>query len=210
MLTFERRARTKGFSIIIGVDEAGRGPLAGPVVASAVWLGAHRFRSIIRDSKQMTPHQRQIAYEEILQHAQIGIGIVDAATIDKINILQGTFQAMTQAVQDLLSKISPESKNLSKMARSICLLIDGNRFATSLPFLYETIVKGDAKSLSIACASIVAKVVRDRIMDDYDTIYPGYGFAKHKGYPTVFHRQQIRRLGYSAIHRKTFQCEISA
>ena len=209
MLSFERQAKKKGFHIIIGIDEAGRGPLAGPVVASAAWLHAHRFRAIIRDSKQMTPCQREVAYEEILRHADVGVGIVDAVVIDQINILQATFQAMTQAVNDLILQIDIGKKNPALLAKKTCLLVDGNRFQTSLPFAYQTIVKGDSKSLSIACASIVAKVTRDRLMDEYDKMYPEYGFKQHKGYPTLAHRQQIKQLGFSPIHRRTFQCEIA-
>ncbi|HQL41333.1 MAG TPA: ribonuclease HII [Candidatus Omnitrophota bacterium] len=208
MLSFERQAKKKGFEVIIGIDEAGRGPLAGPVVASAVWLTRDRFPCVIKDSKQMTPQQRQKAYHEILGHAHVGIGMIDAKTIDRVNILQATFQAMAKAVCDLVEKI-PENKTRSlDFQKKVFLLVDGNRFETSLPFAYQTIIAGDSHSLSIACASIVAKVTRDAIMDRYDKMYPQYGFRRHKGYPTFAHRQQIRHLGFCAIHRKTFHCGV--
>lgn len=206
MLSFERQAKTHGFSIIIGIDEAGRGPLAGPVVASAVLLKNPRFKAVIRDSKKMTKAQRERAFDEIFKKAHVGIGLVDAKMIDRINILEATFLAMTEAVNDLLEKI-PKLKS-KKFTGQVYLLIDGNRFKSTLPFAYKTIIKGDSLSLSIACASVVAKVTRDRLMDNYGVQYPQYGFAQHKGYPTLAHKRKIAEYGFSPIHRKTFNSEI--
>lgn len=208
MLSFEHQAKTQGYSIIIGIDEAGRGPLAGPVVASAVVLKDPHFNSVIRDSKKMTKVQRERAFDEIFKKAHVGIGLVDAKAIDRINILEATFLAMTEAVNDLLAKIPGLNPEDTRLVDQVCLLVDGNRFKTTLPFSFKTIIKGDSLSLSIACASVVAKVTRDRLMDDYHKIYPQYGFAQHKGYPTVAHKQKIAEHGFSLIHRKTFNATI--
>ncbi|MFA6379104.1 MAG: ribonuclease HII [Candidatus Omnitrophota bacterium] len=205
MLSFEDQAKQEGFKIIIGVDEAGRGPLAGPVVASAVILREYQFDCVIRDSKKMSARQRAKAYDEILQKGYVGLGQSDHARIDRDNILQATFHAMTQAVQDLLTKIPQEDFSETEFIKKVYLLIDGNLFKTNLPFAYKTIIQGDSLSLSIACASIMAKVTRDRIMEDYDKVYPQYGFAKHKGYPTLKHKEQIKISGLTPIHRKTFK-----
>ena len=176
---------------IAGVDEAGRGPLAGPVVACAVMPGDVTFKSRIDDSKRLTPSLREKACSEILEKAIVGVGIVDWVTIDKLNILKATKLAMREA----LARLHP-SPGLA--------LIDGNmRF--ELPYKYLSLIRGERKSLAIACASIVAKVTRDTIMSYYDNIYPQYGFAKHKGYPTRDHITAIKRYGPSPIHRKTFR-----
>ena len=205
MLSFERQAKDQGFSTIIGIDEAGRGPLAGPVVASAVLLKSDQFESVIRDSKKMSHAQRLCAYDEIFKKAYVGVGQADEKLIDRINILQATFYAMTQAVKDLLTKIPQEKTSGKNFTSQVCLLVDGGLFKTDLPFAYKTIVKGDSLSLSIACASIIAKVTRDHAMDSYDKIYPQYGFAQHKGYPTLVHKEKIKEFGLSDIHRKTFK-----
>ncbi|MDD3375679.1 MAG: ribonuclease HII [Candidatus Omnitrophica bacterium] len=205
MLSYENKAKKNGFQTIIGIDEAGRGPLAGPVVACAVLLKNHDFESTIRDSKKMTPKQRQIACREILEKSHVGIGLSDAKLIDHINILKATFHAMTLAVEDLLSKLPMANISKEQLEKQTCLFVDGNAFKTHLPFKYQTIVKGDSLSLSIACASIVAKVTRDHMMENYDTAFSGYGFKVHKGYPTAFHKGKIKELGLSPIHRKTFK-----
>lgn len=205
MLSFETHAQQEGFETIIGIDEAGRGPLAGPVVAAAVSLKTCQFDSIIRDSKQLTARQRSQALEEILRKSVVGIGLVDAQEIDAINILEATFLAMTHAVKDLFTKMPQAYRDSAKLVKKVCLLVDGNRFQSTLPFNYKTIVRGDSKSLSIACASIVAKVTRDRLMEDYDKKYPHYGLAQHKGYPTLTHKDRIKTFGLSPIHRKTFK-----
>ncbi len=205
MLSFENKAKDEGFEIIIGIDEAGRGPLAGPVVASAVLLHTLSFACVIRDSKKMSALQRTKAYDEILQKAYVGVGLSDEKRIDQDNILQATFHAMTQAVLDLCTKIPQGDIRSPGLTPKVCLLVDGNLFKTALPFTYKTIIGGDAVSLSIACASIIAKVTRDKIMDQYDRRYPQYGFAQHKGYPTLAHKQSIKTFGLSPIHRKTFK-----
>ncbi len=205
MLSYEHEAKKQGFESIIGIDEAGRGPLAGPVVASAVLLKTYDFDSKIKDSKKMTARQRQIAYSEILNKAYVGIGLSDAKLIDHINILQATFHAMTLAVEDLIKKLD-DKRDLSDQAKEkMCLLIDGNMFKSHLPIKYQTIVKGDSLSLSIACASIMAKVTRDSMMEKYDEMFPEYDLKSHKGYPTVAHKEKIKEFGLSPIHRKTFK-----
>jgi len=191
LLRFERELWRGGFTLVAGIDEAGRGPLAGPVVAAAVIFRPGQTIPPVTDSKQLTSNQRETLCDQIMRMATaVGVGIVDHHVIDRVNILQATYRAMHKAVRRLA--LRPEY-----------LLIDGNRFrGKDIPFL--TIVDGDARSASIAAASIVAKVTRDHMMLDYDSRYPGYGFAKHKGYPTAEHCDAIRRLGYCTIHRKTF------
>jgi len=205
MLSFEDQAKQEGFKTIIGIDEAGRGPLAGPVVACAVVLRDHQFFNIIRDSKKMSARQRALAYDEILQKGYVGFGQSDPGRIDADNILQATFFAMNEAVKDLLTKIPQLDVSQENIVKQTCLLVDGNRFKTTLPFTYKTIIRGDSLSLSIACASIMAKVTRDRLMEDYDKTYPQYGFAQHKGYPSLMHKEKIKEHGLSPIHRKTFK-----
>jgi len=197
VLYYENSYKKKGFDLIIGVDEAGRGPLAGPVVAGAVALKTTRFKNHIDDSKKLTPRQREDAYLEIINKSFFGIGIVNETIIDAINILEATRIAMEEAIQSLVNKIK-ERKN-----KNIIVLVDGNvKLDTCYPYL--NIIKGDCKSKSIACGSILAKVTRDRIMLIYDKEFPGYGFNMHKGYPTKMHKNAIKRLGSSIIHRKTF------
>jgi ribonuclease HII len=205
MLSFEDQVQQEGFQFIIGIDEAGRGPLAGPVVASAVLLQSYQFECIIRDSKKMTARQRVQAHDEIMQKGFVGIGLSDVECIDKENILQATFHAMTKAVQDLFTKMPQEDIHRAEFSKKVCLLVDGSLFKTTLPFVYKTIIRGDSLSLSIACASIMAKVTRDRLMEDYDKLYPRYGLAQHKGYPTSKHKELIKAFGLSPIHRKTFK-----
>ncbi len=204
MLDYEKKAEKKGYRSIIGIDEAGRGPLAGPVVASAVHLKSRNFLAKIDDSKKLNARQREKAFIEIYEKAFVGIGVVSETVIDSTNILDATFRAMTLAVHDLLKHLPKSLKGAKNFSKKVCLLIDGPYFRSDLPFHIQTIVKGDSLSLSIACASIVAKVTRDRILNIYDKVFPGYGFAKHKGYPTNEHRKAIQKLGPSVIHRKTF------
>jgi ribonuclease HII len=189
---YEKKARDDGHLTIAGIDEAGRGPLAGPVVAAAVIL-PDRFPSAeVTDSKQLSPVQRDRLYELIYSQAvAVGIGIVDAHEIDRINILRASLLAMAMAALNL--DPAPD-----------CLLVDGN-FPIPLSLAQQTIVKGDALSLSIAAASIVAKVTRDRLMGRYDQDYPEYGFAGHKGYATHVHREAIGRHGCCPIHRRSFK-----
>ena len=189
---FENKAHARGYCRVAGVDEAGRGPLAGPVVASAVILGDRIRLDGINDSKQLTAPRRLAAYQRICRDAlAVGIGVIDAAIIDRINILQSALLAMEVAVAHL----EPQAD---------FLLIDGNH-PTTLSLPQRTITKGDARSASIAAASIVAKVTRDRLMESYHTQYPVYGFDRHKGYPTRAHREAVRKHGGCPIHRFTFK-----
>jgi ribonuclease HII len=187
----ERKALAKGYRVIAGVDESGRGPLAGPVVAAAVILPLYCEIEGINDSKQLSPQQRQQVFEKIREVASaIGIGIVEEKEIDKINILQATYRAMRGAISGLLTHVD-------------YVLVDGYPIS-GYDKPQEGIIGGDAKSASIAAASIVAKVVRDRIMCIYDCIFPGYGFAQHKGYPTEEHLRKLSTHGVCEIHRRSF------
>ena len=189
---FEKKATREGYNKIAGIDEAGRGPLAGPVVSAAVILPQVLPIAGVIDSKKLSAKNRSLLYEEIYSQAvSIGIGIVDPAEIDRINILRASLLAMSMAVENL--EPQPE-----------CLLIDGPfQISTRLP--QKPIAKGDALSVSIAAASIVANVTRDRLMERYDEYYPHFGFARHKGYPTRAHKAAIRQFGYCPIHRRTFK-----
>lgn len=198
MLYYERKLKKKGYSLIIGVDEAGRGPLAGPVVAAAVALKTPRFRNRIDDSKELTAPARERAFREIILKSVFGIGIVDEKVIDRVNILVATRMAMQQAIASLIDKLT------SSKRKRIHVIVDGN-IALNIDLPYTKIIRGDSKSKSIASASILAKVTRDSIMDLYDSIYPQYGFIKHKGYPTQQHRAALKRFGPSLIHRKSFR-----
>jgi ribonuclease HII len=190
---FEGAAAESGFRYIAGVDEAGRGPLAGPVVSAAVMLPDTFPLAEMDDSKKLRPQKREILYKRIYDLAEsVGIGIIDAHEIDRINILQASLRAMAMAVTNL--KPAPDY-----------LLIDGKfTIVTDIP--QRAIVRGDAKSISIAAASIVAKVTRDRMMQHYHGQYPEYGFAQHKGYPTRAHKAAILRHGFCPIHRQSFRC----
>ncbi|HEX9758779.1 MAG TPA: ribonuclease HII [Nitrospiria bacterium] len=192
LLVFERECYRQGFHCVAGLDEAGRGPLAGPVVASAVILPVELLVPGLDDSKRLTPKERLVLYPLIFEKALgVGIGVVDHDVIDKINILQATLLAMSEALQDL--GVSPDF-----------LLVDALKVPrTDIP--QKALIKGDQRSLSIAAASVVAKVTRDRLMQDYHQRFPEYGFLSHKGYPTPEHLRRIRQYGPCAIHRKTFR-----
>ena len=176
---------------ICGIDEAGRGPLAGPVVAAAVILPKGHTIPYVDDSKKLSAKKREQLFDIIMSEAiAVGVGMADQKVIDEINILQATYVAMRAAIDDLGTK--PD-----------LLLNDAVKIPeVSIPQV--PIIKGDAKSISIAAASIIAKVTRDRLMCEYDERYPGYGFASHKGYGTKAHYDAIRKLGISPIHRYTF------
>lgn len=192
MLQHEESALRQGFLSIAGLDEAGRGPLAGPVVAAAVVLPRGVMLEGVRDSKQLSPERREALCVDIFAAARaIGIGSVETPEIDRINILQATFQAMILAVHSL--PLRPD-----------LLLIDGP-YRLPLPIAQTGLPGGDRRSLSIAAASIVAKVHRDRLMCAYHDLYPAYGFDRHKGYGTPFHLEAIRRLGPCPVHRRTFR-----
>jgi ribonuclease HII len=189
---FEKEAARKGWREIAGIDEAGRGPLAGPVVSAAVILPSAFDDSDVTDSKKLTASKRERLYERIYAQAvTVGIGIVDPLEIDRINILQASLLAMAMAANNLIP-------------RPDFLLIDGTfRIASELPQL--AIIKGDALSISIAAASIVAKVTRDRLMQNYHQYYPQFDFPRHKGYPTKAHKEAIKNFGSCPIPRKSFK-----
>lgn len=191
MMKFENELYNAGFEVIAGVDEAGRGPLAGPVVAGAVILKKGEMIEGLNDSKKISPKKRDKLYEEIKEKAvAYSVGIVDNEVIDTINILQATRLAMKIAIESL--SIKPDY-----------LLIDAEKnIDTQIPL--SGIIKGDSLSLSIAAASIIAKVTRDRMIEQMDKEYPEYEFAKHKGYGTALHIQKIKENGLCPIHRKTF------
>lgn len=192
MWTFEQNAKKKGYAVIAGIDEVGRGPLAGPVVSAAVVLGDNFSVSDITDSKQLSPIKRDKLYHLIFHHAQaVSLGMVENDVIDKINILQAALLSMLYAVEKLCHP--PDY-----------VLIDGI-YKIDSPVPQETIKKGDQQSISIAAASIIAKVTRDRMMTEYAIKYPQYGFEQHKGYGTKKHRDAIKKYGLCPIHRKTFK-----
>ena len=176
---------------ICGVDEAGRGPLSGPVVAAAVILDPENIPEGLNDSKALSHLARERLLNILLRNAKIGIGIAEPGEIDRINILWASMEAMRRAVENLNISVD-------------YVLIDGNRTPPGLICDAEPIVKGDAKSFSIAAASIAAKVTRDRIMAEADGRFPGYGWAGHKGYPTKAHREAVEKLGRSPAHRWSF------
>ncbi len=192
MNVFELACQQNGYKQIAGIDEAGRGALAGPVIAAAVILPINCGIKGLQDSKLLSPKQRDYLFDEIHDVAvSVGIGAADHRVIDRLNVLQATLLAMREAIEKLTP--SPDY-----------VLVDG----LNLPepgIVGEAIPKGDSKSYSIAAASIIAKVTRDRLMVELDPIYPNYGFSQHKGYPTSQHRQAIAQFGTSEIHRQTFK-----
>ncbi|KJJ83223.1 ribonuclease HII [Candidatus Omnitrophus magneticus] len=188
---YEKKAFDEGYSAIAGVDEAGRGPLAGPVVAAATIIHNSIFKQRIDDSKKLTAEKRELAYSEILMNCYIGVGMVGPILIDKFNIYNATLIAMKKAVSRL--RITPDY-----------LLIDGKKMNISVPQKRSYIIGGDRKSCSISCASIVAKVIRDKIMDKLAIKYPEYGFAQHRGYGTEEHLNAIIKYGLSPVHRRSF------
>lgn len=187
---YEKKASESGCKIVAGIDEAGRGPLAGPVVAAAVIVRDRDFTERIDDSKKLTERMRERAFFDILNRCDVGIGTVSVEDIDDINILNATLLAMKRAVAEL--ETEPDH-----------LLIDG-RMKVALPQTRTYLIKGESLSTSIACASIIAKVFRDKLMLEEDKRYPHYGFLRHKGYGTREHMDAIRKHGLSPIHRKTF------
>ncbi len=189
---YERKGYENGYKYIAGIDEAGRGPLAGPVVAAAVMLPEGCLIEGVNDSKKVSEKRREKLYDEIIASSIAwGVGIEDNNVIDEINILNATRRAMHKAIENM--KMAPEY-----------ILIDAEKHVdtNNIPFL--PIIKGDALSISIAAASIIAKVTRDRIMREYDKIFPIYGFEKHKGYGTKTHVEAIKKNGLCMIHRRSF------
>lgn len=212
----EREIVSKEWFLVAGVDEAGRGPLAGPVVACATLFRNFQFPNpnfqinseeeekwkLVRDSKKLSEKQREEIFSFIQEKFFVGVGIVHADTIDRVNILQATFLAMKLAVSDL-QKTLPYSSDITH--RNLYLLIDGNQKIPNFSLKQETVVGGDGTVKSIAAASIIAKVTRDRMMSQYDGEYPQYGLAQHKGYGTKVHMDALRKYGPTPIHRLSFK-----
>ncbi len=190
----EWEARTQGYRCVIGIDEAGRGCLAGPVAASAVLLPLDFFPPGVADSKTLTEEEREVAYSTILACARaVGVGFASAEEIDEINILRASHLAMRRALHDLPESVCPD-----------LALIDGLP-VRPFPLDQIALVKGDARCVSIAAASIVAKVIRDRLMRRYAQEFPAYGFERHKGYGTPIHLQALAQAGECPLHRRTFR-----
>ncbi|HFU3704184.1 TPA: ribonuclease HII [Streptococcus suis] len=191
MLSYEKALYENGLELIAGIDEVGRGPLAGPVVAAAVILPKGCKIRYLNDSKKIPKSKHEAIYQEVMERAvAVGVGVKDAAVIDQVNIYEATKLAMLEA----LGQLSQEPEHL---------LIDAMKLDASIP--QTSIIKGDANSLSIAAASIVAKVTRDKMMADYDKEFTGYGFSKNAGYGTAEHLEGLNKLGITPIHRKTFE-----
>jgi ribonuclease HII len=195
-LEIELSLWTKGIRTVAGIDEAGRGPLAGPVVAAAVVFPSGTFIKGVEDSKKLSEKHREELFPLIKEQSlSVGVGIVSHDVIDRVNILQATILAMHKAIDDL--SLNPEF-----------VIVDGNSFRHDL-IPYQNIVDGDEKSFTIAAASIIAKVTRDRLMYEYHVQYPLYGFAQHKGYGTKQHLEAIRRYGLCDIHRRSFDLHLN-
>jgi ribonuclease HII len=193
LLSLETNLWKQGYRTVAGVDEVGRGPLAGPVVAACVVFPQDFFLPEVNDSKKIAAKKREILFDQIMENAhEVGIGIVGEETIDRMNILNASLKAMWQAVKNL--KAVPEF-----------ILVDGDQRIPNLPLPQMPVIKGDSKSLSIAAASIVAKVIRDRIMFNCHQKYPEFSFAAHKGYATRAHVEALQAFGPCEIHRKSFK-----
>ncbi len=189
---YENDLRNKGYKYICGIDEAGRGPLAGPVVVASVIMPENSMIEGVNDSKKVSEKKREKLYDLILEEAiSYGVGIIGQDEIDEINILNATKKGLTTSLKELTQK--PD-----------LIIVDALTHIDTLGTPYESIIKGDAKCYSIAAASIIAKVTRDRIMREWDKIYPQYGFAQHKGYGTSAHINAIKEYGPCILHRKTF------
>ncbi len=188
----EKQLREKGFKAICGIDEAGRGPLAGPVVVASVIMPENSMIEGVNDSKKISEKKREKLYDQILEEAiSYGVGIIGQDEIDEINILNATKKALTLSLKELTTK--PD-----------LIIVDALTHIDTMGIPYESIIKGDAKCYSIASASIIAKVTRDRIMREWDSVYPEYGFIQHKGYGTAKHISAIKEYGLCPIHRKSF------
>lgn len=188
----EEEIYNTGVETICGIDEAGRGPLAGPVVVAAVIMPRDSFIEGVNDSKKVSEKKRELLYDLITKEAIAwGVGIIDQKKIDRINILNATKEGLTTAIKNL--EVKPDR-----------IIVDALKGIDTLGIPYTSIIKGDAKCYSIAAASIIAKVTRDRIMRQWDEIYPQYGFEKHKGYGTAMHMQAIREYGLCPLHRRSF------
>ena len=193
---FEKNLYNEGYKLICGIDEAGRGPLAGPVVVGAVIMKPDSMIEWVNDSKKVTEKRRDILYDKITEEAiSWGVGIVSEKDIDEINILNATKKGLHIALEEVIRKLQKKPE---------LVITDALREIDTFNIPYQSIIKGDATCYSISCASIIAKVTRDRIMNEWDEVYPEYGFKSHKGYGTAKHIEAIKKYGPSPIHRKTF------
>ncbi|HEX8974214.1 MAG TPA: ribonuclease HII [Patescibacteria group bacterium] len=216
----EKILAENGYDLIIGTDEVGRGPLCGPVVAAAVVIknsallselnsdselssDASKMWDLVRDSKKLSEKQREKVFDFIHEHFHVGIGLCDHETIDRINILEASFLSMKKAVQELLRLSELKPLNSQNTPKTI-VLVDGNKEVPNFSFEQQAVIGGDRLSKSIAAASIVAKVTRDRMMREFGKKYPGYGMEKHMGYGTKEHMDALAKLGPCEIHRKSF------
>ncbi len=198
----ERELYQKGVKSICGIDEAGRGPLAGPVVVASVIMPEGSMIEGVNDSKKVSEKKREKLYEQIIEEAvAYGVGIIDQNEIDRINILNATKEGLTLCIKELEKNLKEKNRGIEKPE---IILVDALTKIDTDHIPYQSIIKGDAKSYSIAAASIIAKVTRDRIMRQWDEVYPEYGFAKHKGYGTAMHISAIKQYGICPLHRKTF------
>ena len=198
----ERELYQKGVKSICGIDEAGRGPLAGPVVVASVIMPEGSMIEGVNDSKKVSEKKREKLYEQIIEEAvAYGVGIIGQNEIDRINILNATKEGLTLCIKELEKDLKEKNRGIEKPE---IILVDALTKIDTDHIPYQSIIKGDAKSYSIAAASIIAKVTRDRIMRQWDEVYPEYGFAKHKGYGTAMHISAIKQYGICPLHRKTF------
>lgn len=198
----ERELYQKGVKSICGIDEAGRGPLAGPVVVASVIMPEGSMIEGVNDSKKVSEKKREKLYEQIIEEAvAYGVGIIDQNEIDRINILNATKEGLTLCIKELEKDLKEKNREIEKPE---IILVDALTKIDTDHIPYQSIIKGDAKSYSIAASSIIAKVTRDRIMRQWDEVYPEYGFAKHKGYGTAMHISAIKQYGICPLHRKTF------
>ncbi len=198
----EEELYAQGVTSIAGIDEAGRGPLAGPVVVACVVMPRDSMLEGVNDSKKVAEKKREKLYEQILQEAvAYGVGIVSQEEIDKINILNATKVGLTMAIKEMENNLKEKGRGIEKPE---IILVDALTKIDTDHIPYRSIIKGDAKSYSIAAASIIAKVTRDRIMRQWDEVYPMYGFAKHKGYGTAAHIAAIKEYGLCPLHRRSF------
>lgn len=198
----EKDLYMQGIKSICGIDEAGRGPLAGPVVVASVIMPEDSMIEGVNDSKKVSEKKREVVYEQIIQEAiAYGIGIIGQQEIDKVNILNATKEGLTVCIKELEKDLQEKKREFEKPD---IILVDALTKINTDGISYKSIIKGDAKSYSIAAASIIAKVTRDRIMRQWDEVYPEYGFEKHKGYGTSSHIAAIKEYGPCPLHRKTF------
>lgn len=198
----ENELYQKGIQSIAGIDEAGRGPLAGPVVVACVIMPKDSMIEGVNDSKKVSEKKREKLYEQIIEEAvAYGVGIISQEEIDRINILNATKEGLTLAIKEMENDLKDKNRNIEKPD---IVLVDALTKIDTDHIPYKSIIKGDAKSYSIAAASIIAKVTRDRIMRQWDEVYPVYGFAKHKGYGTANHINAIKEYGLCPLHRHSF------